>query len=618
MRVKAEALVIELAGASTFSIILQVYVAPKPDSSMMKSMSALFVVLFVSLSVGLFHRETRRGPDQEIVARINREYLITFSDLSKYVNDRLYLVRYPDTSRAYETALDEMIVAQLKRIDFFESGLQQDDGLIGSIRRTINEELVLEYFQTKYQEKYINEESIQAEYENMRKRVIYRQIVLYKPRNASSDAIDSLKVQVTSIRNLIDAGEDFGDLVRRFSQEPNAARTGGFGEPVTWRKSLLNPRDFVILNLNAGDVRTIETRDTYQIVQIERIEPVVVDPIGQVRSEIIDVLRTRHLRTAVDEFEREKRDAVDSISVVWDGEGLAHVVEWSNLPGSFTGAGGDSLAQAVADGRDFTILDHSTGHVDAAELLRLLTDVLTLNVSGLNETEDIKAFILEAIRTEVIAGRARALGLEEKLLQANTASTVLRDRIVRLYDRRFIEERLPVAGDQALRSFFEEHRDSLFRQQATVNVYVIIRSDKAETDALRDSVEQGVPFEKLADSWLVKSFVRNEKGEIRSYLSQEEPYLGEVAFELEEGEVRGPVAFDHQEEGRQYALLKLAASRPKKTLTYEEIEGRIADVFTEYHRSRIRAAVEEELRARYPVTVYHDVLDRHLSRLRTK
>lgn len=577
---------------------------------MMKSLGALMVVLVVSVLFGLFRQE--KQPDPEIVARINRDHVITFSDLSKYVNDRYYLFRYPDSSRAFETALNEMTLAELKRIDFFEAGLHRDTDLIGSIRRTINEELALEYFKTQYEEKYINEEAIRAEYENMRKRVIYRQIVLYKPRNASSDALDSLKALVTTIRNKIDEGEDFGALVSQYSQEADAARTGGYGEPATWRRSLLSPRDFVLLGLNPGDVRTLEAREAYHIIRVERIEPVDVDPLDQVRDEIVKTLRVRYTGRAVNEYEQEKRDAIDSSSVTWDEEGLAQLVAWSNLPGSFTGQGRDSLAQAVADGRPLTILTHANGRVDATEMLRLIDDVLTMSTSGSNEIDDIKAFILEALRTDAIAERARALGLEEKLLQPNTPSTVLKDRIVRLYNRRFVEERIPEASDEALRSFYREHKDSLFLQQETVNVYAIIRSDSLEADSLWKLVEQGVPFEKLAHSWQVKSYVRDENGEIRSYLKQEEPYLGEAAFDLEEGEVRGPVAFNHPEEGRQYAILKLAAARPRRTLAFDEVQNRIAEVFTEFHRSRISIAVEKELREKYPVTIYHDVLSRKL------
>src|SRR5690606_23694352 len=116
-------------------------------------------------------------------------------------------------------------------------------------------------------------------------------------------------------------------------------------------------------------------------------------------------------------------------------------------------------------------------------------------------------------------------------------------------------------------------------------------------------------FAEVSHRRLIRSFERTRDGEIVSRLRGEPPYLGEVAFGLEEGEVVGPVAYDDAKQGPLYAIVRATGRLEERQLAFDEVRDRVAKTFVDYHRKRITADVAADLRARYPVVIHRDVLN---------
>ena len=125
----------------------------------------LFVVLVVVLSC-----KAQDTTHQNIIVTIAGDYSISFAELQEYVLDHSYDRMYRNNrAEAYKKGLDEMVVHRLKIIDFFNLGLNENRTLLQSIRRTLNEELVIRYFRTQFYGKYVNDKSMQEAYKQMGK-----------------------------------------------------------------------------------------------------------------------------------------------------------------------------------------------------------------------------------------------------------------------------------------------------------------------------------------------------------------------------------------------------------------------------------------------------------------
>lgn len=157
---------------------------------------------------------------QNIIVKMAGSHTISFTELQEYWRDNFYAYRHVnDPAKNFYEALDDKIVNQLKLIDFFTLGLNENAELIQSIKRPISEELVIRYYNTKFYDRYVNEDSIKNAYREMGKEVVYKQIVLLKLQNASRKHLDSLKSLANSIMTKLHNGADFDELARQYSHD---------------------------------------------------------------------------------------------------------------------------------------------------------------------------------------------------------------------------------------------------------------------------------------------------------------------------------------------------------------------------------------------------------------
>ncbi len=564
------------------------------------------ITIFAALAAcGVIGVAGQAQPTRHVLAEVeSRE--ITLSELADYMEGRVYLYLYPDRAEAYRRALDDLITDKLKRIDFFESGLAREDSIIGSLQRIVTEEMVLAYAQERYEGRYLNEQTIRNEHESMGRVVFYRQIVLRKPPAASDPELESLRATVHEIRERIDAGVPFDSLIDRYSA---TASMGGHAPiRLTWAQTVRSPRDYILFHLSPGDVRSFEGPDRFTITRIERIERVEPPSLEVARERIVEALHARHAAHATRAFREEWNAAVDSLSLRWDPSGLQQVVDWSNTEGFFEGDGDAMVEQYLRDHEDAMVLADEHGVIRLSDIPDIINNVLTLEASGGHSRELIQDYLLEAVRTKRIADRARAVGVQNKVWDAYTPSQPLAQAFVRIYNEVNIKNKIPRPENDALLAFYEAHHDSLFYQLSRVSTEIIVRKDEEEITALLEKVKAGASFAEVSSRRLIRSFQRSRDGTIEVLNTREPPYLGEVALGLQEGEIAGPIAYDDAKEGRVYAIVRAMRRLEARQLSFDEARERVKEAFLAHHEARLAEEIASDLRKRYRVTVYGDVL----------
>jgi hypothetical protein len=558
------------------------------------------------------HGEAQSVRPQDTVARIAPHYAVNFAELQNYVLDHYYNLLYRNNSAAgYQRGLDELVANKLKMIDFFNLRLYENKELLQSIRRTIAEESVIQYYRAQFLAKYVNEQSLREAYGELGRELAYRQILLPVER-ASRASRDSLKRVARAIRAKLERGAGFAELAREYTPNGHLSHAADSLRLVTWKMSLLDSDSRGLFRLPVGDVRILESPQSIRVVKIAGITYKAVPPFDAVRDDIERTLERSSSDEAIQEFENAKNALVDEHAVRWNQQALDQLVAWSNIPGFYVNGYKDTLQKAISRGRNLRILTSPAGPVDYKEYLRLLNDVLLMGQSNSYTEKGIKRFILEAMRTDALVKKADTLHLEQEIFNPTTNNAVLAGEIVRLYDQQMIESRIPPATDSAVRRFYQENRDSLFYQLAKVNIYAIIDSSRQALDTLKLKLSQNVPFEKLRGEVLVKTFIRDRSGVIRSYFSTEPPFLGEAAFRLSLSEVAGPIEYTDPRLGRQYALIKCVGKREEKQLEFQDVAKTIAGDFTAYERAKITKATEDQLRTKYAVRIDEGALRQDL------
>ena len=574
----------------------------------------LAFLLIISL-YGCKSNELQEGESQSnIVAKYDDNHTITFSELDKFVKDWFYYKKFKERSDAYNNALNDLLISQLKRMDFFEKGLDKNEKLIQSISRIINEELVSEYFETQYLDKYANMEQARKVYKIMDKQVTAQEIVLNKPKSASPTQIDLLKQKALRIKSEIEKGGDFNSLVHQYSDDKQSLNNNGFIPTVDWKLSISNPVSNIIFQLNKNDIGVLNDVDAFRIVKIDSVNKIHVEPFDKIKNEIINNLKDVYSNTSLDEYKKDKSELINEKGLKWNETALKQLVKWSNEPNFYRDKYEETFKNALANNDNKTILVYSKGKVDYKEYLRLLDNVLILQnrEGGLSEDE-IKSFILEAIRTDLIVKKANSLDLKKKIFNPYTNNLTLKYQLVYLYNRAEIEAKIPDTTDVALRQFFKENENTLYYQLEKRNILVMVFSNKDEAENASEKIKSGISFEKVRGSYLVKTYIKERNGEIKSYLNDEKPVFGEVAFKMKELEVSAPVKFEDEDNQTRYAILKCYHIRPEKQLTFDDVKNSITEDFKNYYKKKIEKETEERLKNKYHPEIFEDVLTKLLS-----
>ena len=136
-----------------------------------------------------------------------------------------------------------------------------------------------------------------------------------------------------------------------------------------------------------------------------------------------------------------------------------------------------------------------------------------------------------------------------------------------------------------------------------------------EVDAKKtlEKINDGTPFEKVTGRYLIKTYIKERNGEIKSFSSKEKPTFSKVGFELKESEVTGPVKFEDENNQPKFALIKCFHIRPEKQLTYDDVKNTIKEDFKNFHREKIEKVLEVELRNKYKPEVNEKLLSKVIS-----
>ncbi len=575
-----------------------------------------YPLLFLLLSFHLICRGQAYSGGLDTVATVGTSHAITFVELQERVHDRSYdrMYRTKPLDYAYRAALEDMIVDQLKRIDFFELGLQHDSTLLKSNQRMINEEVVINYFEREYVWKYVNAKAIRAAYEQMKHEMVCRRFFVDSTVIDPTRTHDTFDAITEKLEHERAAGKSFDDLVSLCRQWLKPSKAKEVRGTVTWKESVADEADGIIFTLRAGDLRILKSPASLEIVKIVKVNKLPVEPFEKVRDDIYTVLRQKYLNKSYDEFAQAKAALVDEKFLKWNERGLKELHGWSNIPGFYGRIYADTLTRAIAEGRNIVLLKYRDGKVDLKEYLRLLNNVLILPPRGQYKVADLKTYILEALRTDKLVKKAHALGLEKGVFNANTTDPDLKERIVMLYNEREIASKVPTLTEERIREFYDANKDSLYYQLAKVGIYAIISSDKRKIDSLWQLHMLGTPAEKLSRNWFVKTFIKDRDDDtIRSYLSTEKPFLGKAAFTLDLNQAAGPIEYSDPDQGTQYAIIRCVERRPEKQLTLDEARKTMGTDYTEYEKKIIESETAKRLKTKYGFKIYDEVLMKDIS-----
>ena len=564
----------------------------------------IFTAVILTNCSNIQHREA------DIVASVKGIGDISFNELQNHYRDYQFDLKYRDNPKqGYQEALQSLVLFKRKVADFKKEEMYENKKLMNPIQRYVNEEIRRLYFEEEYLGKYINEASITSYYQLMNKEITYQQLELNKFHNQNSNSETNVKSRIDQILSEINSGTDFDILISRYSEDITN-NNNGLMPPINWRNGWLNSTNRAISSMNIGDIEVLESESMYYIIKISDIKIVDIPQLNDIRPTIIKNLREQYLDRALQEFAFMEDNIVDTKDFKWNEEAVKEITNWSKDDSFFLGRYKDTINEAINLSNNKTIISNNLEEIKYDDLLYFLNDILIPGIEKDISENDLKNYIVEAIRTDLIIKKAKDLGYDEKILTGN-ATDALEFQYQKIYTIENVDNKIPTANDTFLKEFYNEHKDSLLYQYALTSIYVKLFYEKSEALKMIENINAGESFEQAANrTYKVKSFIKNKEGKISSYYSKEEPILGNIAFEMEPNEIIGPI--NTYELGIQkFAVIKSSRKIEEKVPTFNEIEN-LEKLFEAYYREQLNQRVKDVLASKYPVITFDDIISKNI------
>jgi hypothetical protein len=548
--------------------------------------------------------------EADIVASVKGIGDISFNELQNHYRDYQFDLKYRNNpEQGYQEALQSLVLFKRKVADFKNEEMYENKKLMSPIQRYVNEEIRRLYFEEEYLGKYINEASITSYYQLINKEITYQQLVLNKFYNQNTNPEINVKSRIDQILSEINSGTDFDILVSRYSEDITN-NNNGLMPPINWRNGWLNSTNRAISSMNIGDIEVLESESMYYIIKISDIKIIDIPQLNDIRPTIIKNLREQYLDRALQEFAFMEDNIVDTKDFKWNEEVIKEIAGWSKDDSFFLGKYKDTINEAINLSNNKTIISNDLEDIRYDDLLYFLNDILIPGIEKDISENDLKNYIIEAIRTDLIINKAKDLGYDEKILTEN-ATDALEFQYQKIYTIENIDNKLPTPNDTILKEFYNEHKDSLLYQYALTSIYVKLFDEKSEALKMIENINAGESFEQAANrTYKVKSFIKNKEGKINSYYSNEEPIFGNIAFEMEPNEIIGPIN-TYELDVQKFAVIKSSRIIEEKVPTFNEIEN-LEKRFEAYYREQLNQRVKDVLASKYPVLTFDDIISKNI------
>jgi hypothetical protein len=548
--------------------------------------------------------------EADIVASVKGIGDISFNELQNHYRDYQFDLKYRDNpEQGYQEALQSLVLFKRKVADFKNEEMYENKKLMSPIQRYVNEEIRRLYFEEEYLGKYINEASITSYYQLINKEITYQQLVLNKFYNQNTNPEINVKSRIDQILSEINSGTDFDILVSRYSEDITN-NNNGLMPPINWRNGWLNSTNRAISSMNIGDIEVLESESMYYIIKISDIKIIDIPQLNDIRPTIIKNLREQYLDRALQEFAFMEDNIVDTKDFKWNEEVIKEIAGWSKDDSFFLGKYKDTINEAINLSNNKTIISNDLEDIRYDDLLYFLNDILIPGIEKDISENDLKNYIIEAIRTDLIINKAKDLGYDEKILTEN-ATDALEFQYQKIYTIENIDNKLPTPNDTILKEFYNEHKDSLLYQYALTSIYVKLFDEKSEALKMIENINAGESFEQAANrTYKVKSFIKNKEGKINSYYSNEEPIFGNIAFEMEPNEIIGPIN-TYELDVQKFAVIKSSRIIEEKVPTFNEIQN-LEKRFEAYYREQLNQRVKDVLASKYPVLTFDDIISKNI------
>lgn len=281
-----------------------------------------FLIVFI---VGLSNSLLADDQSQKVLATIGDEK-ITFADLEERLKLIMPSQAMLKNKKVREDTLNQMLQTRLLAKEARSLGIDKERECALKIEEMTSNYLAQEYVKREILDRIkIGDDEIQGYYREHLKEFIEPEkirarhiLVKVNPKGKPEDEMKA-ESKAKELLNRVEGGEDFAELAREFSEDPNTKAKGG--DLWYFSRGRMTPEfEKIAFKLKVGEISPIvKTVFGFHIIKVEDKKLERVLEFNQVKNQIEKILKDKRQRS---EMDNHNRQLMEKYRVLIDKEAL--------------------------------------------------------------------------------------------------------------------------------------------------------------------------------------------------------------------------------------------------------------------------------------------------------
>jgi len=185
--------------------------------------------------------------------------------------------------------------------------------------------------------------------------VTVRHILIKTPTPAADGTVDpkgveAAKAKAQDIQKQLKAGADFGELAKKYSEDPGSAQNGGLLPPVTKGRTVPEFEQAAFSTPKGQTTDIIRTSFGFHIIRVEDKQPARVKPLDEVKAQIEPLIKQQKAGTAAQNLANSAQSAARSAGMDKAAAEKGLTVTTTDMMGQAEPLPGIGEAQELANG----------------------------------------------------------------------------------------------------------------------------------------------------------------------------------------------------------------------------------------------------------------------------
>ena len=395
-------------------------------------------------------------------------------------------------------------------------------------------------------------------------------------------------------------GANFSELARRYSEDKKTWVNGEVG----WIPRGSMPSEYWdhVLEMKVGDIGgPFKTYKGYHIVKVNDTreeERLISDPdvLSRVKSSIsrvyrdsIRVISEAYLEEVYNIFEMKYNNTVVNL--------LRRKLLDKNAPQNM-----NLFSSFTIEEREMFIIEDNYIGFKIQELVDMYGDH-RFPPQIEDEPDFIKNLVEPLLMPKYLEEIARREGYLDYPECLAVGKKAIENAMLPEVEREMIQNKA-APTEEEVKKYYEKNVDE-FTEQEKVKIYEILLDDKQLADDMLTRINKGEDMARLAQRYSQRKLAKQKKGKLGPFTRDKYGTLSRKAFELEIGEVAGPIKVD-----KMYSVIKLIERTPEEVETFEESRRQIESNIRFERQKNLKDSWVDELKEYYNLKYYKDVVKR--------